>query len=134
MGLNDKIKKAKKSDWLTKGIDNGELKSLIELAQISAKLERRRIEMGMTQKDFADYLGVSQGMVSKWESREYNFTIKSLNDICERIGLEFRPVIDYVYKTPKYKLLPVESIDQADNVSIEKWLNRINLKENGEIA
>ncbi|MCH5279935.1 MAG: helix-turn-helix transcriptional regulator [Lachnospiraceae bacterium] len=30
--------------------------------------------MGMTQLEFAKHMGVSQGMVSKWESREYNFT------------------------------------------------------------
>ncbi|CBK75268.1 Helix-turn-helix [Butyrivibrio fibrisolvens 16/4] len=42
----------------------------------------------MTQKEFADFMGVTQGMVSKWESREYNFTIKSLNEICAKLGLE----------------------------------------------
>lgn len=43
--------------------------------------------MNMTQKEFAEYMDVSQGMVSKWESREYNFTIKSLNEICEKLQL-----------------------------------------------
>ena len=33
-------------------------------------------------------MGVTQGMVSKWESREYNFTIRSLNEICEKVDLE----------------------------------------------
>ncbi len=42
----------------------------------------------MTQKEFAEFMGVTQGMVSKWESREYNFTIKSLNEICEKLGLD----------------------------------------------
>jgi len=32
-------------------------------------------------------MGVSQGMVSKWESREYNFTVKTLNEICEKLKL-----------------------------------------------
>ncbi len=32
-------------------------------------------------------MGVTQGMVSKWESRDYNFTIRSLNEICEKLGL-----------------------------------------------
>ena len=134
MGLNEKIKQAKKSEWLTKGINDTELRSLIELAQISAKIERRRIEMGMTQKEFADYMGVSQGMISKWESREYNFTIKSLNDICDRIGLEFRPVIDYCFKTPEFKRIEVENIESTDIRSLKEWLRRINSKKNGEIA
>ena len=44
--------------------------------------------MGLTQQEFAEYMGVTQGMVSKWESREYNFTIKTLNEICRKIDLE----------------------------------------------
>lgn len=44
---------------------------LVELAKISARIERCRIEMGMNQQEFAKYMGVTQGMVSKWESREY---------------------------------------------------------------
>jgi transcriptional regulator with XRE-family HTH domain len=50
--------------------------------------------MGMTQKEFADYMGVTQGMVSKWESREYNFTIKSLNEICQKLNLELYVSLD----------------------------------------
>lgn len=47
-----------------------------------------RIEMGLTQREFAEYMGVTQEMVSKWESREYNFTIKTLNEICQKIDLK----------------------------------------------
>jgi transcriptional regulator with XRE-family HTH domain len=47
----------------------------------------------MNQESFAALLGVSQGMVSKYESGEYNFTIGSLNEICSKIGLEFNPDI-----------------------------------------
>lgn len=61
---------------------------MVELAKISARIERCRIELGMTQQEFTEYMGVSQGMVFKWESREYNFTIKTLNEICQKIDLE----------------------------------------------
>lgn len=43
--------------------------------------------MGMTQMEFAKFMGVTQGMVSKWESRDYNFTIRSLNEICQKLDL-----------------------------------------------
>lgn len=43
--------------------------------------------MHMSQKEFATYMGVSQSMVSKWESREYNFTTKALNEICKKLNL-----------------------------------------------
>lgn len=59
-------------------MSKSDIKTTVELAKISAKIEMCRLDMGMTQKEFAAYMGVSQGMVSKWESREYNFTVKHL--------------------------------------------------------
>ena len=84
MGIAEKLAGAKKKDW----VSNAEVKTIVELARIYAKIERSRLEMGMTQQDFAEYMGVTQGIVSKWESREYNFTIKTLNEICQKIDLE----------------------------------------------
>lgn len=88
MGLSAKLTGARKTNWITEDFSEAEVKTVVELAKISATIERRRLEMGMTQKQFADYMGVTQSMVSKWESREYNFTIKSLNDICQKLNLE----------------------------------------------
>lgn len=88
MGIAEKLAKAKNATWISEGFSEAEVKTMVELAKISARIERCRIEMGMTQQEFAAYMGVSQGMVSKWESREYNFTIKALNEICQKIDLE----------------------------------------------
>lgn len=88
MGIAEKLAKAKNANWISEGFSEAEVKTMVELAKISARIERCRIEMGMTQQEFAEYMGVSQGMVSKWESREYNFTIKTLNEICQKIDLE----------------------------------------------
>ena len=65
MGIKEKITNAKKTSWMAEGFTASEVKSTIQLAQISAKIERRRLELGMTQKEFADFMGVTQGMVSK---------------------------------------------------------------------
>ncbi len=132
MGLKDKIQNAKKNDWITNGFSKAETKSIVELAQISARIERRRIELGMTQKQFADFMGVTQGMVSKWESRDYNFTIKSLNEICEKIGLEFRPSIDNYEKKDTFTLM--DFISETDNYGQNKWISNINLENREEIA
>lgn len=86
MGFAEKIAGAKKSNWLTEGLTEAEVKTAIELAKISARIERCRLDMGMTQQEFAEFLGVTQGMVSKWEGREYNFTIRTLNEICEKVN------------------------------------------------
>lgn len=87
MGITEKINGAKKTNWVSEDISAAEVKTTVELAKISAKIERCRLDLGMTQKEFAEYMGVTQGMVSRWESREYNFTIRSLNEICEKLGL-----------------------------------------------
>lgn len=55
------------------------------LAKISTAIIKARIERGMTQKEFASLLGVSQSMVSKWESENYNFSIEALANICEKL-------------------------------------------------
>ena len=93
MGIKEKIDSAVTSDWLTRGISDTELNSLKQLSRISVEIELRRHEMKMTQKQFAEYMGVSQGMISKWESGEYNFTIETLYSICEKLGLIFTPSI-----------------------------------------
>lgn len=87
MGIMEKIANAKKTSWVVDGLTEVEVKSIIELSRISAQVEKCRLELDMTQKEFANYMGVTQGMVSKWESRDYNFTIKSLNEICHKLGM-----------------------------------------------
>ena len=103
MGLTEKLTGARKTNWFTEDLSEAEVKTVVELAKISATIERRRLEMGMTQKQFADYMGVTQSMVSKWESREYNFTIKSLNDICQKLNLELSVGLDKKGSPKKYK-------------------------------
>jgi transcriptional regulator with XRE-family HTH domain len=59
----------------------------------------------MTQAEFAKYMGVSQGMVSKWESREYNFTIKSLNEICQKLNMQMCLEIQSNYALEDFKIV-----------------------------
>ena len=106
MGIREKMASAKKSNWITQGIPEAEVKSIVQLAKISAHIERCRLDMEMTQEEFAQYLGVSQGMVSRWENRDYNFTVKSLNDICQKLNLSL--TID---------MLPIEAVKDYNVVN-----------------
>ena len=105
MGIAEKIAKAKETTWLSEGLSEAEVKTTVELAKISAQIERRRLDMHMSQKEFAEYMGVSQGIISKWESREYNFTIKSLNEICQKLDLKFNISFDSLYAKTDYKIV-----------------------------
>lgn len=89
MGIAEKMAGAKRINWPAESFSKAEIKTIVDLAQISAQIERRRIDMGMNQKEFAVFLGVTQGMVSKWESQEYNFTVRALNEIGQKVGLGF---------------------------------------------
>lgn len=60
------------------------------LANISAAIVKKRIELNLSQKNFADLLNVSQSMVSKWESEDYNFTIKTLADIAAKLDMNLQ--------------------------------------------
>ena len=129
MGIEEKIASAKKSKWITEGFNNNEIKSIVELAKISACIEKSRLNMGMTQKEFAEYMGVTQGMVSKWESRDYNFTIKTLNEICEKINTNL--VVDIEMKNSKYDI--ESSIWGKENIvkgsDNAKWIPHLSKME-----
>ena len=81
MDIEEKIARAKPNSWVVDNMSKTDIKSTVALARISATIERKRLDKEMTQKEFADFMGVTQGMVSEWE------TIRSLNEICEKLGL-----------------------------------------------
>ncbi len=55
---------------------------------ISTKIYDHRISNGWSQKKLAEVLGVTQAMVSKLESGEYNYTIELLWKISKKLGWE----------------------------------------------
>ena len=61
-------------------------------AEIAVHIHEKRIGMHMTQKEFAAFTGVSQTMVSKWESGEYNFTVGNLSRLMATLGLKLEIV------------------------------------------
>lgn len=73
------------------------------IAEISAFVIKKRNSLKMTQKEFADKLGVSQSMISKWESADYNFTVKAIAQIAEKLDMTFKinfvPIQSYSEKT-----------------------------------
>ena len=132
MGITDKLANAKKTNWVSEGISEAEVKTTVELAKISAKVERSRIDLGMTQKEFADFMGVSQGMVSKWESRQYNFTIRSLNEIFEKINLTLSLSMDSPCPKNDYVIIKWDAERSTRKRKKNEWISHINNK--GAIA
>lgn len=61
---------------------------------ICGEIVSQRIKRGMTQKKFAEFMGVSQGMVSKWESGDCNFTLQSLVHIASKLNIPMQSPFD----------------------------------------
>lgn len=61
---------------------------------ISAAIENKRYELGMTQKEFAHMLNVTQGMVSKFESSSYNISIDRLVALFEELDIKYNIEIE----------------------------------------
>ena len=101
MDTSDSIKKLLSAFSLKLGDEEFGLSVLQSL--IAAEITGRRIEKGMTQKEFADLLGVSQSTLSKWESGETNFTLSTLVSISCKLGIElqspFVPAAPKTYQT-----------------------------------
>jgi DNA-binding XRE family transcriptional regulator len=54
--------------------------------EISTKIHEYRKNNNLSQEKFANLLGVTQPMVSKLESGEYNYTIEQLWKIAKKLG------------------------------------------------
>ena len=81
-------------------------------ASICSEIISQRINRNMTQKEFAEFMGVSQGLVSKWEKGECNFTLSSLVRIASKLGLRMQspltPSEPHYTDSPCITLLPIK--------------------------
>ncbi len=96
---------------LAKDIPADELEADIVLADIAAKLSAERIRRGMSQRDFANLLGVNQSMISKMESGDCNFTVRKLIQIAHKLSLPCRILFG------KKTILNYEESDTRSNES-----------------
>lgn len=75
---------------LTEGLSTEDLIYAAIASDIAFQITSKRIDMGLTQADFAKTLGKSQAMISKWESADCNFTLKTLIEIAQKLNLKLQ--------------------------------------------
>lgn len=80
MSLKTYLENAEEVDFFEDLSDSK--KEVIDLmAACAIFIHEKRLQLGMNQKEFGELFGASQGMVSKWESGDCNFTIQKLEEI-----------------------------------------------------
>ncbi len=105
---------ARESSWLTDAIPPEKMAANDALAILSAEIQFARLDLGMNQKEFAHYMGVSQGMVSRWESGEYNFTV----EVLARIAYKLHRSVESLF-TPTVFEDTEKFVDLADGMQPE---------------
>ncbi|MEX1268204.1 MAG: helix-turn-helix transcriptional regulator [Balneolaceae bacterium] len=84
------------------GMKRGILGTLYEFSNIGRWLIGVRIALGLTQKEFAEKLGVSEAQVSRDEINEYHgITMDKAQRILETFNVRFKAEIDEPISTPK---------------------------------
>jgi DNA-binding XRE family transcriptional regulator len=77
------------------GMKRGDLGKLYDLNNIGRWLIGIRIALGMSQKEFAKALGVSEAQVSRDENNEYHgITVEKAHRILETFNIRFKAEID----------------------------------------
>ena len=94
MGLSDKIKNAKSAPSMFDEIPAERMFALKMQSKIALAIMNSRKQLGMSQSEFAAYCGVSQPMISKWESGECSFTFKKFTELADRLGWNVRLEIE----------------------------------------
>ena len=75
------------NDWLTKGFSEEYLSYEMYLTSLSTKITLRKLEMNISDKEFATYLGIKLRKLKKWESCRYDFTKKDLLILKEKLNI-----------------------------------------------
>ena len=84
------------------GMKRGDLGTLYEFNNIGRWLIGVRIHLGMSQKEFAEELGVSEAQVSRDEINEYHgITMDKAQRILETFNVRFKAEIDEPITKPK---------------------------------
>lgn len=71
-------------------LDNEELMLSAIQGMIAAEISIRRQNLGMSQKEFAEKMGVSQSLVSRWENGDTNFTLSTLISIASKLNIQMQ--------------------------------------------
>ena len=100
-------------------------------AEVSSILIKKQRQLKMNQKEFAKFMNVTQGMISKWESGDYNFTVDAIAMLCEKIGYTFDIILEDEYATDRKTYIDASS---KSIVGAQGWGNLIDMSNKSDWA
>lgn len=88
---------------------------------VAVAIRKRRRALKMSQQELAERMGISQPMISQWESGDYNFTISALAQISEILGLDLK--VDMPVKADPCKGFQNQSTTGNDDWNIIQFIS-----------
>lgn len=127
MSIQNLMKNAKSVD-LFSDMPEKTKKEIDLKGKIAAAILNKRYELNMNQTEFAKFLGISQGKVSKWENGEVNFTVDAFEEICRKLNLNCTFEINSLgsYPSPVSKIWKAFSTSQIDFAHIGESKNKFS--------
>lgn len=124
-------------DALAQNMTTAEIAQTAIRIEISQTIRDRRKKLGLSQKDLADRMGVKQSLVSRWESNDCNFTIDTLVDIADALGLSVQCPLtfDEANVSPRFTKFQPESectaVEEKESFSNAIQFNQKNILSGG---
>ncbi|MZQ99509.1 MAG: helix-turn-helix domain-containing protein [Acidaminobacter sp.] len=97
---------------------------------IASKIKSLREQIGMTQKDFADYVGLAPTTISSYETGHRSPDIQTLEIIADKLNVPIAEIL-CLDNTETTTLSGVEVPNELKNLDIESIQILKELKESG---
>lgn len=78
------------NNFLTEGLSQEYLDYEKIVTLIPVKIFHKRMSLNMTHKKFATFIGIKTCIAKKWERAGYNFTLRDLAIIKEKLGIQIK--------------------------------------------
>jgi transcriptional regulator with XRE-family HTH domain len=101
-------------DALSDSMSVEELRFSDIASDLAVQITKKRLELGLSQTELAKKLGKTQATVSKWESADCNFQLKTLIEISQKLDL---PLTVSFKEQPTYAEGPIYIVGSAPTLS-----------------
>lgn len=119
--MDDKKMLVEAKDYFNNESDEFKREMIVEdlLVDIACEFIKYRVKNELTQKDLAKKLEITQAMVSKLESGDYNPSIKMLFEIAQKLSWNFKIEFNEVVEKYNYSFAD----EKVMNQNIEYFTN-----------